>query len=102
MSLSQMLQDYKESNDYGKQDMFEEAAERMVTAEKALVYKDETIARLTAKLDAAREALQGIDKLTTEWDANKLGDIHIQRKRWQRCGDIARFVLAKFQENAPK
>jgi acetylornithine deacetylase/succinyl-diaminopimelate desuccinylase-like protein len=35
--LSQMLNDYAEANDAGKQDMFEEAAERMVTAEKAVV-----------------------------------------------------------------
>jgi hypothetical protein len=48
-----------------------------------------TAARI-AKLEAA---LKGIDRATIEWDANKLGGVHVQRKRWQRCGEIAREAL---------
>jgi DNA-directed RNA polymerase subunit RPC12/RpoP len=43
-----------------------------------------------AKLEAA---LKRIDRATIEWDANKLGSVHVQRKRWQRCGEIARQAL---------
>lgn len=45
-----MLEDFGKANAEGKQDMFEEAAERMITAEKALRAKDETIADLKDKL----------------------------------------------------
>ena len=38
-------------------------------------------------------ALKRIARLTTEWNANKLGGVSIQRKRWQRLGEIAREAL---------
>ena len=53
------------------------------------------VAALRAERDELREALESIDRKTTEWDANKLGSVHVQRQRWQRCGEIARFVLAR-------
>lgn len=34
-------------------------------------------------------ALKHIVRATTEWDANNLGGVHIQRRRWRRCGQIA-------------
>lgn len=49
-----------------------------------------TLAARNAELEAA---LSYIDRITTEWDANKLGRLELQRKRWQRCGEIARKAL---------
>jgi chromosome segregation ATPase len=56
-----MLQDYSEANAEGKQDMFEEAAERMITAEKALKAKDETIAALRARLAEAETKIESYE-----------------------------------------
>ena len=39
-------------------------------------------------------ALKRIARLTAEWNANKLGGASIQRKRWQRLGEIAREALS--------
>jgi hypothetical protein len=52
--LSQMLADYAAANESGKQDMFEEAAERMITAEKGLRYA-------SGKLEAQASRLQAIE-----------------------------------------
>jgi transposase len=49
--------------------------------------------RIAAELDRLQAALEKIDRITAEWDANKLGGVSIQRKRWQRCGEIARAAL---------
>lgn len=56
-----------------------EIAERIFTQET-------TIAEL-------RAALNSIDIATEKWDANKLGDIVLQRKRWLKLGEIARNAL---------
>ena len=37
--------------------------------------------------------LKRIVSLTNEWDSNKLGNIQLQRKRWQMLGKIARDAL---------
>jgi hypothetical protein len=42
-------------------------------------------------------ALRKIDQLSRNWDANKLGPISLQRKRWQRLGEIARAALVDAQ-----
>ena len=52
-----------------------------------------TLAVKDARIKELEAALKHIDRATTEWDANKLGGVHIQRKRWQRCGEIARNAL---------
>jgi len=41
----------------------------------------------------AKAALKRIAMLAAEWDANRLGGIALQRKRWQRLGEIARDAL---------
>ena len=53
----------------------------------------DTIQELRDRIVELEAALKKIDRATTEWDANKLGGVHIQRKRWQRCGEIAREAL---------
>jgi hypothetical protein len=58
MALAQMVIDFKYSNDQAREDMFEDVAERMITAEKALVYKDKTIAALEAENAELKAALQ--------------------------------------------
>jgi phosphatidylserine/phosphatidylglycerophosphate/cardiolipin synthase-like enzyme len=90
--LSQMLADYAIANDEGKQDMFEEAAERMITAEKGLKYASERLqqrqdapAARIAQLEAALKAIhrnltvarnstssKAIDRLL--WDAAELAN----------------------------
>lgn len=79
--LSQLLADYAEANNEGKQDMYEEAAERMVTAEKAIKSLLETLdvvrqnnARLQAVEQAARRVLSDIKD---NWHIEKLqpGDV---------------------------
>jgi hypothetical protein len=57
--LSQMLADYAAANESGKQDMFEEAAERMITAEKGLRYA-------SGKLEAQASRLQAIEAAARE------------------------------------
>jgi hypothetical protein len=37
LTLAQMLADYAEANAEGRRDMFEEAAERMITAERRVI-----------------------------------------------------------------
>ena len=53
------------------------------------------LAALRQRIAELEGALGKIDRATAEWDANKLGDIQLQRKRWQRCGDIARAALER-------
>lgn len=38
-------------------------------------------------------ALSRIVALAADWDANKLGSVDIQRKRWKRMAEIARDAL---------
>lgn len=54
---------------------------------------------LTPAPDAALvEALRRIDTLSSEWNANKMGTVEWQRKRWQRLGEIARAALASVEQ----
>lgn len=43
--------------------------------------------------DSPTDTLKRISALATEWDSNKLGPISLQRKRWQKIGEIARDAL---------
>jgi hypothetical protein len=52
------------------------------------------IAQLRAAVGRLEGELRRIDRATTEWEANHMGGVSIQRKRWQRCGEIARAALA--------
>jgi hypothetical protein len=65
MALAQMVIDFKYSNDQAREDMFEEAAERMITAEKAIVYKDQTIAALEAENAELRAIVEAVSGLPT-------------------------------------
>lgn len=40
-----------------------------------------------------KAALERIVRVTNEWDANRLGGVNIQRKRWERCRQIAQEAL---------
>lgn len=44
-----------------------------------------------------RAALQKIVRITNEWQANRLGGVNIQRKRWERCAEIARQAIESAQ-----
>ena len=41
------------------------------------------------------ESLRQIAQLSEEWKANHLGGIDIQRRRWQRLGEIAFSAISK-------
>lgn len=66
---------------------------RVAELEAALTYTNELNTAVVSENTKLKDALEKIDRITTEWDANKLGAIQIQRKRWQRCGEIARGTL---------
>jgi hypothetical protein len=51
-------------------------------------------AQLRATVGRLEGEMRRIDRATTEWEANHMGGVSIQRKRWQRCGEIARAALA--------
>ena len=50
---------------------------------------------LRSQIAEAREGLELITKFAMKWDANKLGNIQLQRKRWLRLGAVAAAYLAK-------
>jgi hypothetical protein len=53
----------------------------------------EEVNRLRDETVRLRAALSHICGCCNEWNANKLGGVSIQRKRWQRMGQIARAAL---------
>lgn len=66
---------------------------------------NETIEQLQAERDrlalrniAMRKGLNRIIKATNEWQANRLGGVHIQRKRWERCAEIALATLDEAEQ----
>jgi hypothetical protein len=79
--LSQMLADYAAANAEGKQDMFEEAAERMITAEKAVTAMRERLTELNELVKHHREhheneaRLQAVEAAASDvaknWFSNK-------------------------------
>ena len=48
---------------------------------------------LEAKTIKYAGVLSAISWQVTEWNANKLGGVSIQRKRWQKMGNLARAAL---------
>ena len=55
-----------------------------------IIVADKELAEERKKL---REALEAISKFGYSWDANKMGGVSIQRKRWQKMAEIAREAL---------
>jgi hypothetical protein len=51
------------------------------------------VEELEAKVAKYAGALSGISWHAAEWNANKLGGVSIQRKRWQKLGQMARAAL---------
>jgi hypothetical protein len=98
--LSKMLQDYSEANTEGKQDMFEEAAERMVTAEKALKAKDETIAALRARLAEAEAALEPFAEESNDWSGTSDNVCPIIMEDRKAGGEPARFSIGDLRRAA--
>lgn len=60
---------------------------------KEVVVKVSTLFDAERRIFVMQKALEDIVRATNEWDANKLGSVHIQRKRWLRCGQKARDAL---------
>lgn len=44
-----------------------------------------------------KAALQKIVHVTKEWQANRLGSVFLQRKRWERCAEIAQQAIEAAQ-----
>lgn len=55
------------------------------------LYRAEAAERREERL---REALYQIDRLASEWNSNNMGKLELQRKRWQKLGQIAHKVIA--------
>jgi hypothetical protein len=58
LTLSQMLTDYAEANAEGKRDMFEEAAERMITAERRVSELEAALKSSTDLLNLASQEVR--------------------------------------------
>ena len=59
---------------------------------------ERVLTRLNATATPAPDltaALKHIVALANEWEANGLGGVAVQRKRWQKLGEIARAALPK-------
>ena len=54
--------------------------------------------RLSLRNIAMRKGLNRIIKATNEWQANRLGGVHLQRKRWERCAEIAVAALDEAEQ----
>lgn len=53
------------------------------------------VERLRAANQRLESYLNQIAGSAQEWDCNKLGGVNIQRKRWQRLGELARTALRR-------
>jgi hypothetical protein len=53
------------------------------------------VKRLRAANQRLESYLNQIAGSAQEWDCNKLGGVNIQRKRWQRLGELARTALRR-------
>ena len=51
-------------------------------------------AAMKARAEQAEAALEKQVRLATEWDANGLGGVRVQRLRWKKLADIATTALA--------
>jgi transposase len=70
-----------------QRDEFKEAAYRL----------ENTIRLLRIEKPQLFTALQQIARLSEEWKANHLGGVNIQRKRWERLGEIALSAIGKIE-----
>ena len=62
------------------------------------IAKHDEIEVLRARVVRLETALKKQSRLATEWDANKLGGVVIQRKRWWLLVGIARRALENDHE----
>jgi hypothetical protein len=51
----------------------------------------------TSEAAIYKAALEKIIQSAVEWDANLLGGVHVQRRRWRLCGQIAEQALRRAQ-----
>jgi len=63
-------------------------------------YWREKVEKAEAEAERLRGRLRYIIHAKNEWDANKLGGVSVQRRRWQQLGEIAHDALYP-QELAP-
>jgi hypothetical protein len=54
---------------------------------------EEVLIKHMEHIKLLHQALTRIEQLASEWDANKLGDVHLQTKRWKKLGEIAREAI---------
>lgn len=70
------------------------AQEKIIMSSVVIVSEAEA---LREEVAIYRAALQKIVRITNEWQANRLGGVNIQRKRWERCAEIARQAIESAQ-----
>jgi hypothetical protein len=61
----------------------------------------EVVDALFAENRRMEEALKRIKRLSIEWNANKMGGLSIQRRRWEKLGDIASEALSTTAPTPP-
>jgi hypothetical protein len=80
---------------WGEMDLTRLLANLALEAVEALKEQQAEVERLRAANQRLESYLNQIAGSAQEWDCNKLGGVNIQRKRWQRLGELARTALRR-------